>query len=48
LNKIDEAARSLLDEAYLLQEDLASVMELAGDLYDVFVGRAAAVQAANN
>jgi hypothetical protein len=48
LNKIDEAARSLLDEAYLLQEDLATVMELAGDLYDVFVGRAAAVQAADN
>ena len=48
LGKIEQAARSLLDEGYLLQEDLATVMEHAGDLYDVFAGRVAAVQAADN
>ena len=40
--------QSLLDEGYLLQEDLATVMELAGNLYDVFAARDAAVQAADN
>ena len=48
LAKIEEAAQSLLDEGYLLREDLATVMEHAGQLYDVFAGRAAAVQAADN
>ena len=43
LAKIEEAAQSLREERYLLQEDLATVKEQAGTLYDVFTGRVSAV-----
>ena len=48
LAKIEQAAQSLLDAGYLLSEDVATVMEHAGQLYDVFAGRVAAGQAAND
>ncbi|MFP6636115.1 MAG: alpha/beta hydrolase domain-containing protein, partial [Dehalococcoidia bacterium] len=48
LSKIEEAAQGMVDEGYLLSEDVATVMEHAGQLYEAFAGRVAEVQAADN
>ena len=38
----------MVDEGYLLSEDVATVMEHAGQLYEAYAGRVAEVQAADN
>jgi hypothetical protein len=48
LSKIEQAAQALVGEGYLLSEDVAAVMEQAGQLYKAFAGRVAAMQAADN
>jgi hypothetical protein len=46
--RVKQAAQSLINEGYLLAEDLNPVMEQGEQLYDVFFNRVAQVQAAND
>ncbi len=48
LEQVQQAARSLVDEDYLLAEDVPTVLEQAGQLYDVFSARVPEAQAAND
>ena len=48
LEQVQQAARSLVDEGYLLAEDVPTVVEQAGQLYDVFSARVPEAQAAND
>ena len=38
LRRVDEAARSLIEEGYLLTEDIEEVLEKAARRYDHFLG----------
>ena len=48
LERVEQDARSLIDEGYLLAEDVPTVLEQAGQLYDVFSARVPEAQAAND
>ena len=48
MDKIEQAAQSQVDEGYLLSEDVATVMEQAGQLFEALVARVAVVQSADN
>ena len=48
LGQVSQAAQSLADEGYMLAEDLPTVLEQAGDLYDVVSARVPEAQAAND
>ena len=48
LEQVRQAAQSLADEGYMLAEDLPTVLEQAGQLYDVFSARVPEAQAAND
>jgi hypothetical protein len=47
LERVERAARALMDEGYLLAEDLDEVLDQGVRLYDTFRGRVKVVQAAN-
>ncbi|PKB78684.1 MAG: hypothetical protein BZY88_17235, partial [SAR202 cluster bacterium Io17-Chloro-G9] len=48
LERVKQAAQSLINEGHLLAQDLNPVMEQGEQLYDVFLNRVAQVQAAND
>ncbi len=48
LEGVYRAAQSLIEERYMLAEDLPTVLEQAGQLYDVFSARVPEAQAAND
>ena len=48
LDRVQQAAQSLIEEGYMLAEDMPRVLEQAGQLYDVFSARVPEAQAAND
>jgi len=48
LQRIRQAAQALIDEGYVLAEDMASLVEQGAQLYDVFWSRVKEAQAAND
>ena len=48
LGRVQDAAQSLIEEGYMLAEDMPRVLEQAEQLYDVFSARVPEAQAAND